>query len=145
MMPPHLMRLTGTLRNSQSIVLSFWLAVLCCSQGIAGQGRAGLRAEVRRKSLRNFVARASGDQDPLGQEQASQAQAPQSSPSPQVQAGQTLFTALCELPSRFRSRRRSEEHTSELQSRLQLVFRLLLLKKKKKQNRCTPLRVIQST
>src|SRR5437660_1501796 len=95
MMPPHLMRLTGTLRNSQSIVLSFWLAVLCCSQGIAGQGRAGLRAEVRRKSLRNFVARASGDQDPLGQEQASQAQAPQSSPSPQVQAGQTLFTAQC--------------------------------------------------
>src|SRR2546429_9703018 len=82
MMPPHLMRLIGTLRNSQSIVLSFWLAVLCCSQGIAGQGRAGLRAEVRRKSLRNFVARASSDQDPLGQEQASQAQAPQSSPSP---------------------------------------------------------------
>ena len=89
------MRLIGTLRNSQSILLSLWLAVLCCSQGIAGQGRAGLRAEVRRKSLRNLVARASSEQDPLGQEQASQAQAPQSSPSPQVQAGQTLFTAQC--------------------------------------------------
>jgi cytochrome c oxidase cbb3-type subunit III len=95
MMPPHWMRLIGTLRNSQSILLSLWLAVLCCSQGIAGQGRAGLRAEVRRKSLRNLFARASSEQDPLGQEQASQAQAPQSSPSPQVQAGQTLFTAQC--------------------------------------------------
>src|SRR2546429_9669479 len=31
--------------------------------------------------------------------------------------------------------RRSEEHTSELQSRLHLVCRLLLEKKKKKQNR----------
>src|SRR2546422_6656076 len=34
-----------------------------------------------------------------------------------------------------RSRRRSEEHTSELQSRLHLVCRLLLEKKKKK-NQC---------
>src|SRR2546422_2329859 len=33
-----------------------------------------------------------------------------------------------------RYRRRSEEHTSELQSRLHLVCRLLLEKKKKKQN-----------
>src|SRR4030043_2101184 len=32
------------------------------------------------------------------------------------------------------SRARSEEHTSELQSRLHLVFRLLLEKKKKKDN-----------
>src|SRR2546422_2276677 len=33
---------------------------------------------------------------------------------------------------------RSEEHTSELQSRLHLVCRLLLEKKKKKQNRAHP-------
>src|SRR2546422_5532741 len=32
---------------------------------------------------------------------------------------------------------RSEEHTSELQSRLHLVCRLLLEKKKKKKRRCT--------
>src|SRR2546422_5811778 len=37
-------------------------------------------------------------------------------------------------PSRYlRRRHRSEEHTSELQSRLHLVCRLLLEKKKKKQ------------
>src|SRR2546429_4370568 len=36
-------------------------------------------------------------------------------------------------PGRARSRRRSEEHTSELQSRLHLVCRLLLEKKKKPQ------------
>src|SRR2546422_9962481 len=35
-------------------------------------------------------------------------------------------------PRRSLSRRRSEEHTSELQSRLHLVCRLLLEKKKKK-------------
>src|SRR2546429_2596043 len=34
---------------------------------------------------------------------------------------------------RFSNKRRSEEHTSELQSRLHLVCRLLLEKKKKKQ------------
>lgn len=76
-------------------MLSLGLAVLCCSQGIAGQGMAGLRAEVRRKGLPHSVAQASSDQDPRGQEQASQAQAPQSSPSPQVQAGQTLFAGQC--------------------------------------------------
>src|SRR2546422_2414624 len=36
--------------------------------------------------------------------------------------------------SRLASRPRSEEHTSELQSRLHLVCRLLLEKKKKKKN-----------
>src|SRR2546422_8362774 len=36
-------------------------------------------------------------------------------------------------------RRRSEEHTSELQSRLHLVCRLLLEKKKKKQTKVSPL------
>src|SRR2546422_7287701 len=35
-------------------------------------------------------------------------------------------------PSRWPERRRSEEHTSELQSRLHLVCRLLLEKKKKR-------------
>src|SRR2546422_4656054 len=35
---------------------------------------------------------------------------------------------------------RSEEHTSELQSRLHLVCRLLLEKKKKKKTRCTTTR-----
>src|SRR5687768_18164576 len=35
----------------------------------------------------------------------------------------------------FQGRLRSEEHTSELQSRLHLVCRLLLEKKKKKQNK----------
>src|SRR2546429_6731711 len=35
--------------------------------------------------------------------------------------------------------RRSEEHTSELQSRLHLVCRLLLEKKKKKLNEITPI------
>ena len=91
-MPPHSMRVKVIPRNSQSMVLCFCLAALCSSQGIAGQGMAGPRAEVRRKGLRNFVAQASRDQDPRGQEQASQAQ---SSPSPQVQAGQTLFAAQC--------------------------------------------------
>src|SRR5205809_6115340 len=37
-------------------------------------------------------------------------------------------------PDRRRRRSRSEEHTSELQSRLHLVCRLLLEKKKKKKN-----------
>src|SRR2546422_9054554 len=39
------------------------------------------------------------------------------------------------LGVRARSNRRSEEHTSELQSRLHLVCRLLLEKKKKKKNK----------
>src|SRR6266550_5701375 len=60
----------------------------------------------------------------------------------------TLFRSLAsrvraplEIPRRASSRRRtpnsprSEEHTSELQSRLHLVCRLLLEKKKKKQIR----------
>src|ERR1041385_9295104 len=52
----------------------------------------------------------------------------------------TLFRSQTDFRSRFSSwkkvfpsvMRRSEEHTSELQSRLQLVCRLLLEKKKKK-------------
>src|SRR2546427_9568443 len=40
-------------------------------------------------------------------------------------------------PTVFRSDRRSEEHTSELQSQSNLVCRLLLEKKKKKQRQTT--------
>jgi cytochrome c oxidase cbb3-type subunit 3 len=94
-MMPHSMRLKVSLWNSRSIVLSLCLAVLGSSQGIAGQGLAGLGAEVHAKGLRKCVAEASSDQDPRGQDQASQAQAPQPSPSPQVQAGQALFAAQC--------------------------------------------------
>ena len=83
------------LKNSQSLVLSFCLAILCCGQGIAARGIAGMGAEVSRKGLRDLVAQASSAEDRRGQDQASQAQAPQSSPSPQVQAGQTLFAAQC--------------------------------------------------
>src|SRR2546429_3642078 len=43
--------------------------------------------------------------------------------------------------SRFNASARSEEHTSELQSRLHLVCRLLLEKKKKHQTRCVSLYV----
>src|SRR2546429_1418920 len=42
-------------------------------------------------------------------------------------------------------RDRSEEHTSELQSRLHLVCRLLLEKKKKKTNAQTPLTIYETT
>src|SRR6266550_7682513 len=55
----------------------------------------------------------------------------------------TLFrsprrTCPCSWPSpSCRPPPRSEEHTSELQSRLHLVCRLLLEKKKKKQNQIT--------
>src|SRR3712207_8712531 len=41
-------------------------------------------------------------------------------------------TERCEVPSSSRSSARSEEHTSELQSRQYLVCRLLLEKKKQK-------------
>src|SRR2546422_4358743 len=43
--------------------------------------------------------------------------------------------AIAGTPHRMLSRNRSEEHTSELQSRLHLVCRLLLEKKKKKQTK----------
>src|SRR2546422_3009008 len=45
-----------------------------------------------------------------------------------------LITMLLEPPLERRFQERSEEHTSELQSRLHLVCRLLLEKKKKKKN-----------
>src|SRR2546422_2416722 len=49
-----------------------------------------------------------------------------------------VSTAPRRPPPRWRSARRprSEEHTSELQSRLHLVCRLLLVKKKKGTDRC---------
>src|SRR2546429_6955479 len=45
--------------------------------------------------------------------------------------------AVLEAAERWRQRMRSEEHTSELQSRLHLVCRLLLEKKKKKEQTVT--------
>src|SRR3712207_8973890 len=67
----------------------------------------------------------------------------------------TLFRSSCICPSRslpnesefptkrsFRSPARSEEHTSELQSRQYLVCRLLL-EKKKNSYLCTPLRPVR--
>src|SRR2546422_4381613 len=45
---------------------------------------------------------------------------------------------LADLISIGQGSQRSEEHTSELQSRLHLVCRLLLEKKKKKKNRYVP-------
>src|SRR5438105_6851490 len=68
----------------------------------------------------------------------------------------TLFRSPRPGPSSVRSRascrclpccsesRRSEEHTSELQSRVDLVCRLLLEKKKKKENRSV-ITIIQIT
>src|SRR2546422_7983997 len=53
-----------------------------------------------------------------------------------ISAAGTSETTTCRLPRIrpcLRSVARSEEHTSELQSRLHLVCRLLLEKKKKKQ------------
>src|SRR3712207_7200530 len=52
---------------------------------------------------------------------------------PLAQAGQAqLITSWDEFRTRFGEQVRSEEHTSELQSRQYLVCRLLLEKKKKK-------------
>src|SRR5205809_5956382 len=50
-----------------------------------------------------------------------------------ISRGWLFYDAACPLCARWaeRSRGRSEEHTSELQSRLHLVCRLLLEKKKK--------------
>src|SRR2546429_7952684 len=47
-----------------------------------------------------------------------------------AQAARILAARTGPMPSTSRSRSRSEEHTSELQSRLHLVCRLLLEKKK---------------
>src|SRR5256885_6437624 len=47
-------------------------------------------------------------------------------------AAERAHGSLSPLPSRVRTRHRSEEHTSELQSPCNLVCRLLLEKKKKK-------------
>src|SRR2546422_6401831 len=61
----------------------------------------------------------------------SQGEAPWISPR---RANRRVFTALRALPPEQYFR--SEEHTSELQSRLHLVCRLLLEKKKKTRRRC---------
>src|SRR2546422_8409266 len=51
-----------------------------------------------------------------------------------VSPGRCTRTASARSPSSRASRTRSEEHTSELQSRLHLVCRLLLEKKKKRES-----------
>src|SRR5687768_17909585 len=53
---------------------------------------------------------------------------------PRATRGRHRFGARDRPPKRCRPRVRSEEHTSELQSRLHLVCRLLLEKKKKKKH-----------
>src|SRR5687768_17899605 len=60
-----------------------------------------------------------------------------SGPSPPVTSGNSskLNTKASSPASETFRDRRSEEHTSELQSRLHLVCRLLLEKKKKKKNK----------
>src|SRR5437868_9273079 len=58
--------------------------------------------------------------------------------SPVGTAAASWGTRWCAaVPARSRARRRSEEHTSELQSRFDLVCRLLLEKKKKNKTRRT--------
>src|SRR5690349_24202908 len=65
---------------------------------------------------------------------------PHAAPPPASPLSPALETALVEnyragdQSLLFLNRRRSEEHTSELQSRRDLVCRLLLEKKKKKKN-----------
>src|SRR5260370_26426354 len=59
-----------------------------------------------------------------------------------VGAAKTAFVEWRRVPPLERARmlKRSEEHTSELQSHLNLVCRLLLEKKKKKRNRARQVR-----
>src|SRR5687768_18177617 len=61
----------------------------------------------------------------------------ESAPRPRCQTASELLLAAGVVPHVRQNRRpsRSEEHTSELQSRLHLVCRLLLEKKKKKKNK----------
>src|SRR5687768_18179876 len=59
---------------------------------------------------------------------------PGGGPPRNLKARPWMGSAMSNFPSRFRSQAaRSEEHTSELQSRLHLVCRLLLEKKKRTQ------------
>src|SRR5687768_18148097 len=58
-----------------------------------------------------------------------------SSPAARTRCSWVTSTATGAPATRPRATRRSEEHTSELQSRLHLVCRLLLEKKKKKRNK----------
>src|SRR5258707_6459395 len=56
-------------------------------------------------------------------------------PSPSRSSAASFLTASCSTAASAMRHRRSEEHTSELQSRQYLVCRLLLEKKKKTQKR----------
>src|SRR2546422_4983298 len=62
-------------------------------------------------------------------------QNPSRSPPPSRFQACLWQTPASQTPPSARSTRRSEEHTSELQSRLHLVCRLLLEKKKKQKHR----------
>src|SRR3989442_6572273 len=53
--------------------------------------------------------------------------------------------ARCRSGARWNRRGRSEEHTSELQSRPHLVCRLLLEKKKKPESRTSHVQALQTT
>src|SRR5438876_6461136 len=59
-------------------------------------------------------------------------------------ASRALPSSPCCMCSKARTARRSEEHTSELQSPVHLVCRLLLEKKKKKHNNNTKLSTINT-
>src|SRR2546422_6238065 len=66
-------------------------------------------------------------------------------PRPTTRRAHTASTRPCRSPRPGGSRKRSEEHTSELQSRLHLVCRLLLEKKKKIQDHKIQLRADRKT
>src|SRR2546422_8382537 len=65
-------------------------------------------------------------------------------PSHMYKAGHRDFRKAIETICALADVPRSEEHTSELQSRLHLVCRLLLEKKKKKTERQTRLQIVYS-
>src|SRR2546422_7405802 len=74
----------------------------------------------------------SGDDRPADREAAAQGRRARNGPRPRAKVGAQHEPARGSmLIAAPRTRGRSEEHTSELQSRLHLVCRLLLEKKKK--------------
>src|SRR6266550_7233107 len=100
---------------------------------VGGVGRVNARRDVR-KATRSFVtgprngksaSRRSGNSS-RNARGFTTAPERQCSPSASAFSSTPMFTSVCSLWAR------SEEHTSELQSRLHLVCRLLLEKKKKK-------------
>src|SRR5690606_10433843 len=94
-------------------------SVICATRGLQGHGAVPLR-----RTLAGGVPGARGGHHPGGQRQTGGGGGGGELPGPRP----------CDPRDLRRSRpvRRSEEHTSELQSRENLVCRLLLEKKKKK-------------